>query len=279
MERAVPEVKMPNATASNHQIASPPVTCQLFSNREENQRRRNLESTPLPSLRLRRSRRMPGGLGSVAEAELYQRVRHEISNRFGAVQLVINVLFECAGKAHGVWLNHLQSSLLAVSTSVDNALLLHHAPILDRRPKLLNELLRDIPLLLCELRGAHNVNIQVALDPDSTMVDADLRSLQQVIANLALNAVQAMPSGGEFRVSTNRCAGRVMLRFSDTGGGIPDEILDNIFEVGSSTRAGSAGLGLAACRLLLELQGGCISIESTSSAGTCIRIELPEAQR
>lgn len=107
-------------------------------------------------------------------------------------------------------------------------------------------------------------------------------ALQQVLVNLVANAIHAMPEGGEIRVASRDAAfdgaRGVSLELSDTGTGIPPEILGQIFEpfVTSRGRKGGTGLGLSICRRLVERQGGSITVESDAT-GSRFRIWLPAA--
>ncbi|MDQ7777770.1 MAG: cache domain-containing protein [Paracoccus aminovorans] len=107
-------------------------------------------------------------------------------------------------------------------------------------------------------------------------------ALQQVLVNLIANAIHAMPEGGEIRIASRDAAfdgaPGVTLELSDTGTGIPPEILGQIFEpfVTSRGRKGGTGLGLSICRRLVERQGGSITVESDAT-GSRFRIWLPAA--
>ncbi|QDT70747.1 Wide host range VirA protein [Planctomycetes bacterium MalM25] len=110
--------------------------------------------------------------------------------------------------------------------------------------------------------------------------------IQQVLLNLLTNARQAMPKGGlvTIRVADDPQRQAVDLSVRDTGEGIPMESLPKIFERGFSTKAGpdatgkgGAGLGLSACREMIESAGGKIRVESTVGKGTQFTLKLPRA--
>lgn len=110
--------------------------------------------------------------------------------------------------------------------------------------------------------------------------------IQQVLMNLLTNARQAMPSGGQVTIRTadDPAAGTVDLIVRDTGSGISAEALPKIFDRGFSTKAGpdstgkgGAGLGLAACRDIIEEHGGKVRVESAPGRGTQFTIKLPAA--
>lgn len=110
--------------------------------------------------------------------------------------------------------------------------------------------------------------------------------IQQILLNLLTNARQAMPQGGRVLVKVaDAVDGKgVELTVRDTGGGIPAEVLPKIFERNFSTKTGpdaegkgGAGVGLSACREIIEAHGGRVRVESTVGQGTAFVIRLPAA--
>ena len=108
--------------------------------------------------------------------------------------------------------------------------------------------------------------------------------IQQVLLNLATNARQAMPSGGELlvRVSYDETAELVDLTVRDTGSGIPREQLPKIFDRYFTTKSGpdatgkgGTGVGLSACREIVEAHNGRIRVESSVGKGTSFTVRLP----
>jgi two-component system NtrC family sensor kinase len=111
------------------------------------------------------------------------------------------------------------------------------------------------------------------------VVDPDL--LQQALLNIALNAIKAMPDGGDFTVETHaepptpEHAGRVRIVLADTGQGIPAENLGRIFSPFFTTRQQGTGLGLSITQRIVEQHGGEISVRSAPDAGAVFTISLP----
>jgi signal transduction histidine kinase len=109
---------------------------------------------------------------------------------------------------------------------------------------------------------------------------ADAHGLQQVILNLVLNAMQVLPEGGRVVLAGRELQSKeewVELEISDNGRGICPQDLEHIFEPGFTTRPGSAGLGLAVCKKLVEQHGGLIYVCSVVGLGTTFRLRLPGA--
>jgi signal transduction histidine kinase len=128
------------------------------------------------------------------------------------------------------------------------------------------------------------VETQLAEVPE---VSAIGNQIQQVLLNLLINARQAMTSGGRvlIRLEHDAAAGMVDLVVRDTGSGIPPEKLTRIFEPFFTTKSGpdetgkgGTGLGLSACRKIIEAHHGRIRVESTVGKGTQFTIRLPVAK-
>ena len=145
-----------------------------------------------------------------------------------------------------------------------------------------NELLQDSARFL--LHGS-KVDCQFCLEDGSWPVEADEGQLSQVIHNLVLNAVQAMPQGGKLMVrahnidapvKADRC---VEISVADTGTGIPESTLQRIFDPYFTTKPQGNGLGLATCYSIINKHGGKIRVESTVGKGTTFIISLPASDR
>ncbi len=121
-------------------------------------------------------------------------------------------------------------------------------------------------------------NIELTIDvPSGLTVRADPIQLERVLANLTVNAKDAMPGGGTFLIRGRHHADRIELSFSDSGSGIPESILDHIFEpffTSKNLNQGS-GLGLAVSAGIIEQHQGEISAKSIEGEGTTINITLP----
>jgi signal transduction histidine kinase/HAMP domain-containing protein len=122
------------------------------------------------------------------------------------------------------------------------------------------------------------VRLAITAVSDLPRVSADSSLLRQALLNLALNAVQAMPSGGLLRFETRRAADRqVELVISDTGVGIPPEHLSRIFDLYFTTKDAGSGIGLSLVYRTIQLHDGHIEVQSTPGRGTTFTIRLPQA--
>lgn len=109
-------------------------------------------------------------------------------------------------------------------------------------------------------------------------VDADPEQLHQVFVNLLLNGVESMPDGGQLQIGMqceNQPAPLVRVSFRDTGTGIPENILQRIFEPFVSGKERGTGLGLAICRRIIEQHGGRLTAANREPCGAIFTVALP----
>ena len=111
------------------------------------------------------------------------------------------------------------------------------------------------------------------------LVRVDKGQMAQVIINLAMNAIAAMPKGGRLTVTTGLLDGEVYIRFTDTGSGISPEHLERIFDPFFTTKSPleGTGLGLSVCRGIIAHHRGRITVESELGKGTSFTVCLPPA--
>jgi len=141
-----------------------------------------------------------------------------------------------------------------------------------------NELVRDIDQLLHRVLG-EDIQLHTDLDPGVGAVRADRGQLEQVLINLAVNAREAMPQGGELWIRTSTWSedDRALVRISvrDNGPGMDDATAVQVFEPFFSTKSHGSGLGLASCYGIVRQAGGDIAVESTPGRGSTFRVDLP----
>jgi two-component system NtrC family sensor kinase len=115
------------------------------------------------------------------------------------------------------------------------------------------------------------------LDPELPEICADPAQLTQVLVNLVVNALQAMPAGGTLTVSTRAASGNVCLLVQDTGSGISEELLGRIFLPFFTTKDinEGTGLGLSVVHGIVTAHRGTIDVRSQPGRGTCFEIRLP----
>jgi len=157
-------------------------------------------------------------------------------------------------------------------------------------PKILNlnDLITEMKGMLERILG-EDIKLKTELSPSLFSVNVDPTHIEQVILNLAVNAREAMPSGGELIISTKNVyldedycrryieltpGDYVLLSVSDTGVGMSKDILDHIFEPFFSTKEGGTGLGLSIVYGVVKQYGGHITVYSEPGVGTTFKIYI-----
>jgi two-component system, sporulation sensor kinase E len=119
------------------------------------------------------------------------------------------------------------------------------------------------------------VIVDSRLSPALPLLRIDARYIKQALLNLIKNAVAAMPGGGTLRIESLRAGDEVLVRISDTGTGIPEEIRDKIFEPYFTTKPFGTGLGLTIVFKIVREHFGDISVSSRSGEGTTVTLAIP----
>lgn len=148
-----------------------------------------------------------------------------------------------------------------------------------------DELTRAVDLIQHHLRK-RLVTIVQEFAPDTPPIFADRQKLRQVFLNVLTNAGDAMPRGGTLTLRTSPTTldggeAGVRIAFTDTGSGIPDELLPRVMEPFFTTKeeGKGTGLGLAICRRIVQEHRGIITIDSAAGTGTTVCIDLPVKNR
>jgi signal transduction histidine kinase len=145
-----------------------------------------------------------------------------------------------------------------------------------------SEVIQEMVILLRGEASRSSVSIQTELSADSPRIMADRVQLQQVLMNLMLNGIEAMPdtkSGGQLTIRSLRGEdGQLLISVSDTGVGLHPEQADQIFNAFFSTKAQGTGMGLSISRSIIESHGGRLWATSNSGRGATFNFTLPAAE-
>jgi two-component system, NtrC family, sensor kinase len=138
----------------------------------------------------------------------------------------------------------------------------------------------DISLNLAKHETRHKITIERLHDGPTCTIRGSETQLSQVFLNLIVNAAQAMTEGGSIRIHTTASENGYTIRISDTGPGIPQDVMESIFEPFFTTKpAGQGtGLGLAISQDIVRRHGGSIEVESSLGKGTTFTLALPVGQ-
>jgi PAS domain S-box-containing protein len=144
-------------------------------------------------------------------------------------------------------------------------------------PTQLANLLREVLDVARPQLERANVQVAQLLPIGVPEVFVDRALLKQAVLNLVLNAVDAMPTGGQLQLTLSRRGEMAEITVGDTGKGIPLENRQKVFQLFFTTRPGGSGIGLASTFRIVQLHNGSIDFTSEVGRGTTFRIELPLA--
>jgi two-component system sensor histidine kinase FlrB len=228
-----------------------------------------------------------------ALAEMSAVLAHEIRNPLGSLELFAGLLAQAplSGECRQ-WVEHVQAGLRTLGATVNNVLQFHGAPSPARVPTDLGRLLDWAEGFLLPMARQARVELCLRNQLHGIWFSADRHRLEQVLLNLVLNALRAMPGGGWVEVAGEQSNPSgidsiemgdsddpvVTICVSDTGPGIRAGEETKIFEPGYSTRQGGPGLGLAVCRRIADQHGGTLRAANRAGMGACFTLTLPLRQ-
>lgn len=141
-------------------------------------------------------------------------------------------------------------------------------------PVVLAEAVADVLFWL--RKEARSLDIEIVVDiPPGLSVLADLHQIKQVLLNLAVNAVHAMPKGGRLMLAAHADGPHAVITVHDTGSGIAPELLARIFDPFFTTRQEGTGLGLSIVRKIAQAHGATLTVDSTVGQGSCFTLRWP----
>ncbi len=147
------------------------------------------------------------------------------------------------------------------------------------KPHPLNDVVRETLKLLGPELENRGLNVKEKLARRLSPSPIDAGQIQQVLVNLIKNAMQAMTKGGTLTLQTGETSEAVWVSVSDTGGGIPQDQINQIFEPFYTTKKKGTGLGLMIVQRIVRQHGGRIELDSHVGQGTTFRIWLPLRER
>lgn len=132
-----------------------------------------------------------------------------------------------------------------------------------------------IKLVLTDFKVPENIIINTQLDKNLPVISMDYAQIMEVFNNIVSNSIQAMPEGGKLEVKTGVENDCIVIKFEDTGDGIPDKDIKEIFKPLYTTRARRMGLGLAITKNIIDGLKGRVEVKSEVGEGTTFIVNLP----
>jgi signal transduction histidine kinase len=231
--------------------------------------------------------RMAADLAEVdrVRRDLIANVSHELRTPIGALRAALENLVDGVEQPDPETLAAMLAQVERLGALVEQLLDLSKlesgAVPLDRRPVEAAALLRRVEVEWSAAARARDVRLDVVVDPEDLVLDADEVRLHQVVANLVANAVRHAPAGTTVTVRARRSSRGAALEVADEGPGIASADADRVFErfyrsdQARSSGDGGSGLGLAIARWIVELHDGTIRTEERTPTGCRMVVELP----
>lgn len=214
-----------------------------------------------------------------AVGELAAGVAHELRNPLTSIKLLIQTVMRQVH--HDGARNQLQVAqreIARMETTIRDLLDFAKPPALHRVRHDLRATVRRALNLVEGRARQQGVAVAQRLPPHPVMVNGDPEQLHQVLVNLLLNGIEAMPSGGTLEIaiqSETADGGICRVCVSDQGSGIPQPVLDRIFEPFVTSKESGTGLGLAVSHRIAQEHGGALLAANRPEGGAMFTLELP----
>jgi len=228
------------------------------------------------------SRRARGQEQLVELAQLAGGLAHEIKNPLSTINVNLELLTEDLSRLEGDENRRILNRLAGVRGEVERLRriledFLHYARKyeLDLQPTDVRRLIEELTDFFAPQADAAKVILRTSLPQEPLVCALDATLIKQAILNLLVNAVQAMPDGGELLVRVSRRRGFAVIEVIDTGRGIEPQKLSKIFDVYYSTKPDGSGLGLPTTRRIIREHHGSIRAQSEPGKGTRFIVSLP----
>lgn len=215
---------------------------------------------------------------ALALAEVATILAHEIRNPLASMELFAGLIADDPEQS-AQWVSNLRAGIRLLSGTVNNVLSLHCEG---------NSHLGPLNLIACMQAGVEfvqpvaeqaGVSLSFRTEDERLTIQGNENGLRQIILNLVCNAIRHTPAGGQITVTAMgvpRSSGmRALVRVADTGCGVPEHMLGQLFDAGFSAEGNTPGLGLAVCKRLMHQHGGEIRVSSQLDYGTTFELEFP----
>jgi signal transduction histidine kinase len=232
----------------------------------------DLETAEAIESELELSRRM------AAIGRLTSGVGHEVKNPINAIVVHLELLKNKLGDASPPAMRHLEviENEIHRLDRVVQMLVDFSRPVeLELHERDLRTIVGDVLSLAAAELPTRNVTLVTSMPSAPLIANVDVDLLKQAVLNVILNGAQSMPEGGKLEVVLEEDRKFAILRISDEGTGIPDEIREKIFDLYFTTKTEGSGIGLTMTYRIIQLHHGSIEVQSRAERGTEFRLRIP----
>jgi PAS domain S-box-containing protein len=224
--------------------------------------------------RMRQSDRL-AALGTLSAG-----LAHEIRNPLSAIKTFVQLLPRKI--SNPTFFDKFQTTvpreLNRINDLIESLLELARPPKLEFKMISLSDCLSQVEDLYRDKLEATEINLEISLEESLPELWADREHLVRALSNILVNALEAMPEGGNLTVTAKELAGGVVLQFIDTGIGMDEATKDRIFNPFFTTKDTGTGLGLAMTHKIIQEHGGHIEVDSVVGKGTTFTFTFPGVQ-
>lgn len=212
-----------------------------------------------------------------ALGELSAGLAHEIRNPLGSIEGAVRILRrrDLAEETQLEFGKMAEDEVNRLKGILNHFLRFARPQTPNRRLTEIQDLCESVRRLSAETAKMNGVRLRLELEPDLLPVPVDPEQMTQLLLDLVLNAIQAMPDGGEIVLKSVRQDDSVALQVKDEGVGIPPENLERIFDPFFTTRPTGTGLGLSIAHQIATQHGGHIEVDRNTEKGMTFAVILP----
>lgn len=214
-----------------------------------------------------------------ALGKLSANLAHELKNPLTSIKLIMETATETENQVDCTPqdLEIMLQEVARMENTVNDILSFAGPQTFNRRENNIHDVIRGVIAQIRYRLEISDMRPTLVLDEDMPPFPFDAKRMAQVLMNLILNAVQAMPEGGELDIRTewDPAPREAVIRISDTGPGIPESQRNQIFDPFFTTKEHGTGLGLSIVYTVVRSHEGHIEVENSNRPGTTFRITLP----
>lgn len=202
-------------------------------------------------------------------------ITHEIRNPMAVVRGFLQLMREKSPGELDSYYQIVMDELDRANGIINDFLSLAQSRISDKEVVQLHHIIEELSPLLWADANLRGQSVELSYSPSLPLLKLNVREIKQLILNLARNGMEAMDAKGVLTLETQVNGDKIELKIRDTGGGIPQDKLENLFVPFFTTKSQGTGLGLPLCLSIAERHNGTIKVDSAVGRGTEFTIAFP----